>query len=396
MNVLVINCGSSSIKYQIIETETEEMLCKGLVELAGDNSTFAYTKTGSEKMTSTVPFADHSEGVAHIIKTITDPEIGVIKDASDIGGIGHRVVQGADKYASSVLIDEDVKAALEEFIPLAPLHNPANLVGIAAAEKAMPGVPNVAVSDTAFHQTMAPEAYLYAVPYEYYEKDRVRKYGFHGTSHRFISLEAAKDLGKTPEEVKIISCHIGNGGSLAAIANGKCIDTTMGLTPLEGIMMGTRAGDIDTAVVTYLMDQENLTAKEVLDILNKKSGLLGIFGESDMRLVDKAAEEGDEMAEIALKMYARRVRGYIGNYFVQLGGADAIVFTAGVGENDVEMRARICEGLESIGIILDKEKNDTRGRAVISADDSPVKILLLPTNEELMIARDTAEIVSAL
>ncbi|MBR2779792.1 MAG: acetate kinase [Firmicutes bacterium] len=396
MNILVINCGSSSIKYQIIDTDKEEMLCKGLVELAGDDSTFAYTKTGSEKMKSIVPFANHAEGVAYIIKTITDPDIGVISDPSEIAGIGHRVVQGADKYASSVLIDDDVKAALEEFIPLAPLHNPPNLVGIEAAEKAMPGVPNVGVFDTAFHQTMEPEAFLYAVPYEYYENDRVRKYGFHGTSHRFISLEAPKYLGKKPEDLKIICCHIGNGGSLSAIKYGKCIDTSMGLTPLEGIMMGTRAGDIDTTIVTYLMDQEDMTAEEVLNVLNKKSGLLGIFGESDMRAVDKAAEEGDEMAEIALKMYARRIRGYIGNYFVQLAGADAIVFTAGVGENDAEMRERICEGLESIGIILDKEKNKNRDEVIVSADDSPVKILVIPTNEELMIARDTAEIVSSL
>lgn len=395
MKVLVINCGSSSVKYQIIETETEQVLCKGLCELAGEKSTFSYEKTGADKMKETLNFADHGEAVARIISTITDPEIGCIKDASEIGGIGHRILHGGDKYTASILVDEDVKEAIKECIPLGPLHNPANLIGIEAAEKAMPGTPNVAVFDTAFHQTMAPEAFLYAVPYNYYTDYKVRKYGFHGTSHRYISLKAPELLGKKPDEVKLINCHIGNGASLCAIEYGKCIDTSMGISPLEGLMMGTRSGDIDPTVVTYIMQKEGKTAEEMLNILNKKSGLLGICGKSDMREVDAAAEAGNAQAELALKMYARRIQGYIGNYYVQLHGCDAIVFTAGIGEHDAEMRARVCDGLDLLGIKLDPEKNK-KGESIISTDDSPVKILLVPTDEELMIANDTAEIVSAL
>ena len=395
MKVLVINCGSSSVKYQIIETETEQVLCKGLCELAGEKSTFSYEKTGADKMKETLNFADHGEAVARIISTITDPEIGCIKDASEIGGIGHRILHGGDKYTASILVDEDVKEAIKECIPLGPLHNPANLIGIEAAEKAMPGTPNVAVFDTAFHQSKAPEAFLYAVPYNYYTDYKVRKYGFHGTSHRYISLKAPELLGKKPDEVKLINCHIGNGASLCAIEYGKCIDTSMGISPLEGLMMGTRSGDIDPTVVTYIMQKEGKTAEEMLNILNKKSGLLGICGKSDMREVDAAAEAGDAQAELALKMYARRIQGYIGNYYVQLHGCDAIVFTAGIGEHDAEMRARVCDGLDLLGIKLDPEKNK-KGELIISTDDSPVKILLVPTDEELMIANDTAEIVSAL
>ena len=284
MKVLVINCGSSSVKYQIIDSETEEMLCKGLCELYGDESTFSYERTGAEKLKETgLTFNDHGEAVSRIIATISDPEIGLIKDASEIGGIGHRITHGGDKYTKSVLIDEDVKAAIQEFIPLAPLHNPPNLIGVEAAEKAMPGTPNVAVFDTSFHQTMPPEAYMYAVPYEYYEDFKVRKYGFHGTSHRFISIEAPAVLGKKPEDVKIISCHIGSGASLCAIDHGKSIDTTMGFSPVGGLVMGTRSGDIDPTIVTYLMDKLDLTAAEVLNIFNKKSGLVGLTGDSDMR-----------------------------------------------------------------------------------------------------------------
>ena len=395
MKVLVINCGSSSVKYQIIETATEKVLCKGLCELAGEKSTFSYEKTGADKLKETVNFADHGEAVARIISTITDPKIGCIKDASEIGGIGHRILHGGDKYTASILVDDDVKEAIRECIPLGPLHNPANLIGIEAAEKAMPGTPNVAVFDTAFHQTMPPEAFLYAVPYNYYTDYKVRKYGFHGTSHRYISLKAPELLGKKPEEVKLINCHIGNGASLCAIEYGKCVDTSMGISPLEGLMMGTRSGDIDPTVVTYIMQKEGKTAEEMLTILNKKSGLLGICGKSDMREVDAAAAAGDAKAELALKMYARRIKGYIGNYYVQLHGCDAIVFTAGIGEHDAEMRARVCEGLDLIGIKLDPEKNKN-GESIISTDDSPVKILLVPTDEELMIAKDTDEIVSAL
>lgn len=394
MNVLVINCGSSSIKYQVMDPDKNELLCKGLVELSGDTSTFAYTKTGSEKMTVNLSLADHTAGVEKIIATITDPEIGCIKDLSEIGAVGHRMVHGGEDFASSVLVTDEVMAACEANAELAPIHNPANIAGVEACKKVMPDVPMVLVFDTAFHQTMAPEAYLYAIPYEYYTDYKIRKYGFHGTSHLFVSQEAAKVLGKAPEEVKIITCHIGNGGSCAAVEYGKCIDTSMGLTPIDGLIMGTRCGDIDPSVVTYLMSKLNITADEVLNILNKKSGLLGISGVSnDCRLVEGAAAEGNERAALAMKMFVRRVKGYIGNYLAQLNGADALVFTAGIGENDPTVRADICEGLTNLGFKIDPEKNKAR-ETVISADDSKIKILLIPTNEELVIARDTARIVS--
>ena len=394
MNVLVINCGSSSIKYQVMDPDRNELLCKGLVELSGDTSTFAYTKTGSEKTTVNLSLADHTAGVEKIIATITDPEVGCIKDLSEIGAVGHRMVHGGEDFASSVLVSDEVIAACEANAELAPIHNPANIAGVEACRKVMPEVPMVLVFDTAFHQTMAPEAYLYAIPYEYYTDYKIRKYGFHGTSHLFVSQEAAKVLGKTPEEVKIITCHIGNGGSCAAVEYGKCIDTSMGLTPIDGLVMGTRCGDIDPSVVTYLMSKLNVSADEVLNILNKKSGLLGISGVSnDCRLVEGAAAEGNERADLAMKMFVRRVKGYVGNYLAQLNGADALVFTAGIGENDPTVRADICEGLTNLGFQIDPEKNKAR-ETVISADDSPIKILLIPTNEELVIARDTARIVS--
>lgn len=394
MNVLVINCGSSSIKYQVMDPDKNELLCKGLVELSGDTSTFAYTKTGSEKMTVNVSLADHTAGVEKIIATITDPEIGCVKDLSEIGAVGHRMVHGGEDFAASVLVTDEVMAACEANAELAPIHNPANIAGVEACKKVMPDVPMVLVFDTAFHQTMAPEAYLYAIPYEYYTDYKIRKYGFHGTSHLFVSQEAAKVLGKAPEEVKIITCHIGNGGSCAAVEYGKCIDTSMGLTPIDGLVMGTRCGDIDPSVVTYLMSKLNVSADEVLNILNKKSGLLGISGVSnDCRLVEGAAAEGNERAALAMKMFVRRVKGYIGNYLAQLNGADALVFTAGIGENDPTVRADICEGLTNLGFKIDPEKNKAR-ETVISADDSDIKILLIPTNEELVIARDTAKIVS--
>lgn len=394
MNVLVINCGSSSIKYQVMDPDRNELLCKGLVELSGDTSTFAYTKTGSEKTTVNLSLADHTAGVEKIIATITDPEVGCIKDLSEIGAVGHRMVHGGEDFASSVLVSDEVIAACEANAELAPIHNPANIAGVEACRKVMPEVPMVLVFDTAFHQTMAPEAYLYAIPYEYYTDYKIRKYGFHGTSHLFVSQEAEKVLGKTPEEVKIITCHIGNGGSCAAVEYGKCIDTSMGLTPIDGLVMGTRCGDIDPSVVTYLMSKLNVSADEVLNILNKKSGLLGISGVSnDCRLVEGAAAEGNERADLAMKMFVRRVKGYVGNYLAQLNGADALVFTAGIGENDPTVRADICEGLTNLGFKIDPEKNKAR-ETVISADDSPIKILLIPTNEELVIARDTARIVS--
>ena len=394
MNILVINCGSSSLKYQIIETDKEELICKGLIELSGDTSTFAYTKTGCDKIKKTVPLADHTAGVELIIKTITDPEIGCIKDLSEIGAVGHRMVHGGEDFASSVLVNEEVLAACRANADLAPIHNPANIAGIEACKKVMPDVPMAVVFDTAFHQTMPPEAYLYAIPYEYYTDYKIRKYGFHGTSHLFVSQEAAKVLGKKPEEVKVITCHIGNGGSCAAVEYGKCIDTSMGLTPIDGLVMGTRCGDIDPSVVTYLMHKLNISADEVLDILNKKSGYLGVSGVSnDCRFVEEAAYEGNERAAIAMRLFSRRVRGYIGNYLAQLNGADALVFTAGIGENDATVRADICEGLTNLGFKIDPERNHNR-ETIISTDDSEVTIMLIPTNEELVIARDTARLVS--
>ena len=394
MNILVINCGSSSLKYQIIETDKEELICKGLIELSGDTSTFAYTKTGCDKIKKTVPLADHTAGVELIIKTITDPEIGCIKDLSEIGAVGHRMVHGGEDFASSVLVNDEVLAACRANADLAPIHNPANIAGIEACKKVMPDVPMAVVFDTAFHQTMPPEAYLYAIPYEYYTDYKIRKYGFHGTSHLFVSQEAARVLGKKPEEVKVITCHIGNGGSCAAVEYGKCIDTSMGLTPIDGLVMGTRCGDIDPSVVTYLMHKLNISADEVLDILNKKSGFLGVSGVSnDCRFVEEAAYEGNERAAIAMRLFSRRVKGYIGNYLAQLNGADALVFTAGIGENDATVRADICEGLTNLGFKIDPERNHNR-ETIISTDDSEVTIILIPTNEELVIARDTARLVS--
>lgn len=394
MNILVINCGSSSLKYQIIETEKEELICKGLIELSGDTSTFAYTKTGCDKIKKTVPLADHTAGVELIIKTITDPEVGCIKDLSEIGAVGHRMVHGGEDFASSALVTDEVMEACRANADLAPIHNPANIAGIEACKKVMPDVPMAVVFDTAFHQTMPPEAYLYAIPYEYYTDYKIRKYGFHGTSHLFVSQEAAKVLGKKPEEVKVITCHIGNGGSCAAVEYGKCVDTSMGLTPIDGLVMGTRCGDIDPSVVTHLMHKLNISADEVLDILNKKSGFLGISGVSnDCRFVEEAAAEGNERAALAMKLFTRRVRGYIGNYLAQLNGTDALVFTAGIGENDANVRADICEGLTNLGFKIDPERNHNR-ETIISTDDSEVTIMLIPTNEELIIARDTAKLVS--
>lgn len=394
MNILVINCGSSSLKYQIIETDKEELICKGLIELSGDTSTFAYTKTGCDKIKQTVPLADHTEGVELIIKTITDPEVGCIKDLSEIGAVGHRMVHGGEDFATSALVTDEVMAACVANSDLAPIHNPANIAGIEACKKVMPDVPMAVVFDTAFHQTMPPEAYLYAIPYEYYKEFKIRKYGFHGTSHLFVSQEAAKVLGKKPEEVKVITCHIGNGGSCAAVEYGKCIDTSMGLTPIDGLVMGTRCGTIDPSVVTHLMHKLNISAEEVLDILNKKSGFLGVSGVSnDCRFVEEAAHEGNERADLAMKLFVRRVKAYIGEYLAQLNGADALVFTAGIGENDAEVRANICEGLTNLGFKIDPARNEAK-ETIISADDSDVTIMLIPTNEELVIARDTARLVS--
>ncbi|MCL1808482.1 MAG: acetate kinase [Clostridiales bacterium] len=399
MKILVINCGSSSLKYQVLDMTGEQLLAKGLVERIGiEGSAITHEKIGCEdKLKFTTPMKDHKDAIGHVLDALVHDEYGVIKSMGEISGVGHRVVHAGEKYASSVLITKDVIQALEECSDLAPLHNPPNLLGISACRELMPDTPMIAVFDTAFHQTMPPESYIYALPYEYYKKYGVRKYGFHGTSHKYVAERAADILSINIEDLKIITCHLGNGASMAAIKRGKCVDTSMGFTPLEGLVMGTRSGDIDSAIVNFIMEKEGLSSSELNDILNKKSGVLGISGiSSDFRDIGLAAEEGNERALLALKIFAHRVRFYIGGYIAEMNGVDAIVFTAGVGENDISMRDIICNDLGNLGIKLDLVKNKVRGKEmIISRDDSKVKILLVPTNEELMIARDTYDIIKS-
>lgn len=399
MKVLVINCGSSSLKYQILDMTNETLLCKGLVEKIGiDGSVITHEKIGMDKFRLETPMANHEDAIAQVLAAIQDPEHGVVKDMSEIGAVGHRVVHGGEKYADSVLITEKVMKDIEECCDIAPLHNPPNIAGINACKALMPNTPMVAVFDTAFHQTMPPESYLYAIPYEYYTKYHIRRYGFHGTSHKYVSRRAAEMLNVDLEDLKIITCHLGNGASVSAIKHGKCIDTSMGFTPLEGLVMGTRSGDIDPALVTYIREKENLPQGKANEILNKKSGVLGISGvSSDFRDIEAAVAEGNERAALALKVFAHKVRFYIGAYIAEMNGCDAIVFTAGVGENDITMRELICHDLGNLGIKIDPLKNKIRGKeTIISADDARVKCLLIPTNEELMIAKDTYEIVKKL
>lgn len=397
MKVLVINCGSSSLKYQVLDMKNEELLCKGLVERIGiEGSIITHEKTGMDKFKLETPMKDHKDAIGHVIDAIKDADHGVVVNMDEIEAVGHRVVHAGEKYAQSVLITQEVLNALDECVELAPLHNPPNLAGIVACKELMPGAPMVAVFDTAFHQTMPAEAYIYALPYEYYEKYKVRKYGFHGTSHRYVSERAAQMLEKDIKDVKIVTCHLGNGASLAAVKGGECIDTSMGFTPLEGLVMGTRSGDIDPAIVTFISEKEKLTPQQANDVLNKKSGVLGISGiSSDFRDLEEAAAKGDERAQLAIDAFVHRVKHYMGAYIAQMNGVDAIVFTAGVGENAKEMREAICANLDNLGIKIDKKRNDVRGKeTVISTDDAKVKVLLIPTNEELMIAKDTVSIVS--
>lgn len=392
MNVLVINCGSSSLKYQLINMQNEEVLGKGLVERIGIEGSKLTHEAAGKKVVIEDPMKDHKDALKHVLSALVDKDHGAVADMSEISAVGHRVVHGGEKFASSVLITPEVIAAIKECSDLAPLHNPANLMGIDACKEILPNVPHVAVFDTAFHQTMPKDSYLYGLPYELYEKHGIRKYGFHGTSHKYVSDRAAAILGKDIKELKIITCHLGNGASIAAVEYGKSVDTSMGLTPLEGSIMGTRCGDIDPAIVKFIMDKENLTAAQVDSLLNKQSGILGMSCiSSDFRDVENAANEGNELAQVALAAFAKRVKKYIGSYMAEMGGVDAIVFTAGLGENSISMREDICQGLEGLGIVIDKEKNNVRGKeTVVSADDSKVKILVIPTNEELVIARDTA------
>ena len=390
MNVLVINCGSSSLKFQLINAETENVLAKGLCERIGIDGRLTYQPAGGEKEKSDLAMPTHTEAIQFVIDALTNEKTGVVKSLDEIGAVGHRLVHGGEKFASSVVITDEVKKAVEECNDLAPLHNPANLIGVAACEKLMPGTPMVAVFDTAFHQTMPEKAYMYGLPYEYYEKYKVRRYGFHGTSHSFVSKRAAEVMGKSYDEVKTIVCHLGNGSSVSAVLNGKCVDTSMGLTPLEGLVMGTRSGDIDPAIMEFIAKKENLDIEGVMEVLNKKSGVFGISGglSSDFRDLTGAMAEGDKKAKIALEVFAYRVAKYIGAYAAAMNGVDDIVFTAGIGENAVNVRSSIINGISWFGCKVDPEKNVFGVVGDISTDDSRVKVLVIPTDEELVIARD--------
>ncbi|MCC2716989.1 MAG: acetate kinase [Finegoldia magna] len=391
MKVLVINCGSSSLKYQLFDMTDESVLCKGLVERIGIEGSKLTHKVNGEKLVVEEPMKDHTEAINHVFDALLDEKYGVIKSLDEVSAIGHRVLHGGDKLTESCIIDEKVKDKIREFIKFGPLHNPANLMGIEACEKLAPGKKNIAVFDTAFHQTMPAKTYMYAIPYEYYEDYRLRKFGFHGTSHRYITLRTQQLLDK--EDINIITVHLGNGSSIAAVKDGKCYDTSMGLTPLEGLLMGTRSGDLDPTVMTFLMNEKGYSADEMNQILNKKSGVLGVSGiSSDFRDLEEEAEKGNDRAQLALDMFIERVKRYIGGYMAELGHVDAICFAGGIGENSSSMRKDILDTFEELGVKLDLEKNNTREEALISADDSKVKVYVVPTNEELMIARDTLDL----
>ncbi|WP_337496701.1 acetate kinase [Clostridium sp.] len=395
MNILVINCGSSSLKYQLINSETEGVLAKGLCERIGIDGMLTYQPEGGEKEKSEIAMPTHTEAINAVLAALTNEKSGVIKSLSEVGAVGHRVVHGGEKFTSSCLINDESMKAIEECNDLAPLHNPANLIGIRACQELMPGVPMVAVFDTAFHQTMPDVAYTYGIPYEYYEKYKVRRYGFHGTSHSYVSKRTAEIVGKPYDQMKIIVCHLGNGASISAVNCGKSVDTSMGLTPLEGLVMGTRSGDLDPAIIDFVGKKEGLSLDEMNEVLNKKSGMLGISGvSSDGRDLEAAAETGNKRAQLALDVFDYRVIKYIGAYAAAMNGVDAIAFTAGIGENNIKMRKDVCSSLTYLGVKLDEEKNNVRGEErVISADDSKVQVLLVPTNEELAIARETLALV---
>lgn len=396
MNVLVINCGSSSLKYQLIDSESEQVLAKGLCERIKIDGRLKHTPTGKDTIVLDSPMPDHTAAVELVLKMLTDKDNGVIASLDEIGAVGHRIVHGGEKFAASTIITDSVIQAITECNDLAPLHNPANLIGIDSCKRLMPNVPMVAVFDTAFHQTMPARAYLYGIPYEYYEKYKIRKYGFHGTSHSFVSKHTAELLGKAPEELKTIVCHLGNGASICAVQNGKSVDTSMGMTPLDGLVMGTRSGTIDPAVVEFIAQKENKTISEIMDVLNKQSGVFGVSGvSSDFRDLDAAIAQGNERAKAAMELFCYRTAQYIGSYAAVMNGVDAIAFTAGVGENNATARRGICSYLGYLGIKLDDERNKVRGEdKIISTDDSKVPVLVVPTNEELAIARETVALVS--
>ena len=397
MNILVINCGSSSLKFQLINAESEEVLAKGLCERIGIDGRLTYQPAGGEKEISEKAMPTHTEAIQFVIDALTNEKTGVVKSLSEIGAVGHRIVHGGEKFASSVVITEEVKKAVEECNDLAPLHNPANLIGVEACEKLMPGTPMVAVFDTAFHQTMPEKAYMYGLPYEYYEKYKVRRYGFHGTSHSYVSKKAAEVMGKAYDEVKTIVCHLGNGASVSAVLNGKSVDTSMGLTPLEGLVMGTRSGDIDPSIMEFIAQKENLDIEGIMNVLNKKSGVFGLSGEisSDFRDLTGAVAEGDKKAKIALEVFAYRVAKYIGAYAAAMNGVDDIVFTAGIGENVSYVREQVCSYLGYLGVELDPDANEKfRGeQGEITKPGCKVRVFVIPTNEELAIARETLALV---
>ncbi|MEG2097199.1 MAG: acetate kinase [Pseudoflavonifractor sp.] len=399
MKVLVINAGSSSLKYQLMDPDTREVFAKGLCERIGIDGRLTHKVPARDlKLEFEIAMPTHAEAIGAVLAALTDKDHGVISSMKEIDAVGHRVVHGGERFSTSVLIDEDVMAAIEDCIPLAPLHNPANITGIHACEQVMPGVPMVAVFDTAFHQTMPASSYIYALPYEYYEQDKVRRYGFHGTSHRYVAGRAADMLGKPVAQLKLISCHLGNGSSVTAIDGGKSVDTSMGFTPLAGLPMGTRSGDLDAGILDYLMEKHHLSMAEMMNVLNKKSGVEGISGvSSDFRDLDNAADEGNTRAKLALDVFNYNVKKLIGGYAAAMGGVDGIIFTAGVGENAASNRLAIASGLEFMGVKLDEDANKVRGKEVIiSAADSKVKVMVIPTDEELMIACDTAAIVAGL
>ena len=392
MKILVINCGSSSLKYQLFDMDNESVLAKGLVERIGiDGSQIKHTKTGMDSVVTQTPIPDHKVAIRLVLDALTDKSHGVLASLDELSAVGHRVVHGGEDFASSVKLDDKVMEAVKRCVPLAPLHNPANIMGIEAVTAALPKVPQVGVFDTAFHQTMPPQAFIYGVPYGYYEKYKVRRYGFHGTSHYFVSRRAAEMLGTPIEKLKIVTCHLGNGSSITAVDGGKSVDTSMGFTPLAGVLMGTRSGDVDPALLPFIANEEKLSVAELDSLLNKKSGLLGVSGiSSDLRDIEAAANKGEKRAKLAEDVLTYGVKKYIGAYAAAMGGIDVLVFTAGVGENSAATRAAVCDGLEFLGIKIDAQKNDMRGKEMdISAAGSKVRVLVIPTNEELMIARDT-------
>ena len=395
MKVLVINCGSSSLKYQLIDSETEVALAVGLCERIGIDGRLNHTPNGGEKVVIEQAMPDHEVAIRMVLDALTNENYGVIKNLDEIDAIGHRLVHGGEKFTKSVIIDDEVIAGVEECSPLAPLHNPANLIGVRACQAIMPGVPNIGVFDTAFHQTMEPVAYMYGLPYEYYEKYKVRRYGFHGTSHSFVSKRAIQMLNLDPDNSKIIVCHLGNGSSISAVKNGKVVDTSMGMTPMEGLVMGTRCGDMDPTIVEYLAHSLNKSLEEVMVILNKKSGVLGLSGvSSDFRDLDKASNEGNERAKLAVEVFSYRTAKYIGSYIAAMNGVDAIVFTAGLGENNIVVREQVLNHFGYMGITLDKEANQIRGEEkIISTPDSKVTVAVIPTNEELAIAHETVALL---